>query len=500
VSSLASDLFSNTLTAYNTARRWFYWGVLLLFLIQILFIGPYHKLSATQKETVLEIAKHEERQAALEQLQSRFEEYREAVSSARRVLVLEPTKELVARFDRLNKIVLDLREMGPDEAAGHRGTFAVGGMPADFQPGSSADVAQRPSFSTAAQSRGGLSQAQAVTQSHPIMAQHEPESYWWDGYQPMAAETRRQVAVSQTQRDLLDVLEDFIETHLVSPLYEQLEQQWQDRLLPAIQNASKGVEEALQIEPWSVGIGEQLDAISSDLAKSLTVMQAMQVKPPTDRFWWSNQDQKAPQLEAGSQGLNTSEKLIEKQLAGASSMEAEVDRMITDAKAMYEASAEERAELEKLFKEMQKDLSSAATPLPSLALDLDRAAPWFPLWLGLALAALTISPALQLRKLAQLLPALSSQDDHKAARLWLLTEVGDPAQRILAVTALKAFVFAIWVAFFAAGASDGEEVRLYGGLLLLHVLGVVLVFVAAVIEANSRLGARRLALATVRTD
>mgnify|MGYP001826117642 FL=1 len=200
---------------------------------------------------------------------------------------------------------------------------------------------------------------------------------------------------------------------------------------------------------------------------------------------------KAMELEKASDGLITSEENIKQKVTSATSNEAQIKKMMIDSKKVYEAYVKEKADLEKRFEDMQLELTEASTPLPSLALDLETTAPWFPLWLGLALSLLTIFPAIQLQKLSKLLPLLNDQGDHNAARLWLMTEIGDPAQRVMALIAMIAVVFVVWIYFFAAAPSEGELSLLIGEIIDFRVLGVALVVVAALIEAGLLLSARK---------
>ena len=195
-------------------------------------------------------------------------EYERAVVSARHALVSVPTQDLVERFDKLNGIVLELHQMGPDAAAGDRGMLTVGEIPAGLNLESNLDEVQRSGFSAGPAPRAGSPQAQAVPQISNAPISDEPGSRWWDGYQPMSRETRRAVAESATQSVLLKALEDYVDTTIVDPIYGRMDMQWKKNLFPAIEESSEGVSTALQIEPWRKEIEEKLNAILNSFDKS----------------------------------------------------------------------------------------------------------------------------------------------------------------------------------------------------------------------------------------
>lgn len=453
-----STLFTEARANYDAARRWFAIAVVGAAVFHVLIFHPYVTLSREKSDVALALVREtalRQELAAISPLWAALDQQGSAEAKRRLDALLG---ELQASFGRLNQIFAELKQLGPQAAAGDAGARL-------FRPA--------PSMMVQAPLQIPNMAVQAIPRPTPVPYGGGA------GLPEMPADMRVALLGIGSRQAMLALIHPYIEQQIIDPRFAAFNRDWAELAVPAIGAAGEALRQRLEAAAVKFpDAAAQFAAAEQSVAAVLRAAQQFKVTAPAEPFWWAEAQGKG----AAFQGFSLS--LREASLQQGSAL-AELQRraeaaisLRQQAQAAIEASI---ARLEAEFKEQQQAFAAMVEPLKGIAIDLGNLVPYVPLLLGLGFAGLTGWLAARVRQLGQCVDLSVKADPASLAPLWLRGRVAASPWHQPAAMLARGAILAAWVALasaelFAAGVGWRPATLLFG------LVGMLAIAIAAAYE------------------
>ena len=228
-----------------------------------------------------------------------------------------------------------------------------------------------------------------------------------------------QIVNAKSVIDIRKVLRPFIERNIVDPVFQQLNDHWQKDIVPSIEGKSQVI--LAKLTRGEKGFTDSKDlwgTIRQSVAITVQVANELEFHPPEDPFWWSSVRGKQVALFA-----------IESE-ASARLQSAMVDSdVLAELNTQLKASLAREEELQdslkqnlervkKDFETYRRQLVALGKPFEFLTVDLNVFVSFFPLFLGVVLAAISIWPARRLQELAESVELMAKRGHGEPGWSW----------------------------------------------------------------------------------
>jgi hypothetical protein len=416
----AATLFTEARANHEAARRWFCIAAAGLAIFHVMIFRPYVDLTGKKAEAASGLASGTVLKQELDAMSPALARL-SALSTGEAKRRLDGLlADLRSTFDRLNDILMQLRAMGADRAAGDAGAQL-------FPPPMS-------SLSMAVQ----MPIANAVAQRGPQPADADSD------LPAMNSALRRAVAAAGSQSSVLEAIRPYIEEEIIAPRFSAFNDGWQSDVAPEVASAGDALLQRIHAAA-SKFPGEAASWTSAEQAVAAVVSATakFKIEPPSNRFWWAAAESKDTAVHGFLQTLGISAldrapalteltQRTEAAITANTQQQAEIDKSM--------------AALDEQFHEQQKELAEMVAPLKGIAIDLGTVVPYFPAILAAAFIALTIWLAVRIRELGEAVALVARGDPASPAPEWLHRRVaGSPWHRGRAII-LRSVVLVAWVA------------------------------------------------------
>jgi hypothetical protein len=290
----------------------------------------------------------------------------------------------------------------------------------------------------------------------------------------LSQELTKQVKSAGDIAEIRRVLLPWINTNLINPAFQEVQEIWNDEILPGLEGQVTQTKETLRDIPADAvpapallaELRERLDQVAQEARR-------IQFTAPTNDHWWTSVEGKGTTAEyIGKAAIKKLE--LTKPLANATELKKLSERARKSAEALETQLKTSLAAQEEAFKKQGQKLEDLAKPLSFLTLDLAYIATNFPLLLGFGLAAAIVWPAYRRCELARAHHLIAREDPE--ARVWAdllaLNTRNRVADWLLIAAAVLWIALAAWQLGHFGIVSRADAARL-GGLALIPVLGSI---------------------------
>jgi hypothetical protein len=422
--ALADALFAEARSRHEAACRWFYIAIAGLALFQIAIFHPYLVLVQEKAEvertiTAKTLLKQEVDGIAPEL--ARLDELGAQDAQKRLAALLA---ELRGTFDRLNRALEQLHQIGPDAAA-----TAAGEKP--FLPPEVPMMAQMPA----------------------PMAQMMPTPVPTTGYGSivglpvMAAPLRSAVAHVSTRAELVELIRPYVDGEIIEPMFDRFNVGWQREGVPALvsaaQRATQRITDARQKFPMEAEAWTRMAQAVAAIEKSASQLKAQQ---PGNATWWAAAEGKGATIGGFALALNDAEA---KRLVALGDILQSAEAALNAGKQQQESINRKIDELKEEFRAQQAELAAKVEPLKAVSVDLAVVVQFYPLILGLVLSGVTAWRATRVEELRGIVTLISRGDRSGLAFQWLLARTGASRGRPHILSAVRCLAFIAWLSFSA---------------------------------------------------
>jgi len=432
---------------YSVAIRWSYITVILVFLIHLMTIGPFIELNRAKTKTEAEKQRLSDVGSKIAGLSRSFRKLEQTTVYELDKRLESLVAHLQSEFERLDFTVHDLRKKAETESALLPEEFqlwipidlreihvaiAYAGMTLQFLrllhniPETQKELPEEvknqlrdhlgsTEFRQSVESTLEQKRFKPFTHDLGRIQSSVPAAISTDVEQELPFQIRdpdllTKIKSANTRGELLIAVKTFVEENIVKPRYLTLNEDWKDRILPAVQRQSKTL--ARSIETAKKGFPEEPELWEDVLAALTTTTSAtndLELKPPSKPpFWWSTVVGKetaalelSERVARGLREFEPDEKVVKQLLEpeALTSLRKEVTNLLNEQEKLARQFPVKLKLLEQQFKEQQERLASLAEPIGFIALELGSVIALFPLLLGLIFGALTAWTSLRLREL-----------------------------------------------------------------------------------------------------
>lgn len=283
-------------------------------------------------------------------------------------------------------------------------------------------------------------------------------------------ELQQKILAANSLIELETILLPVIETDIIQPQFDQLNQAWREHTLPTLTGQIKRILAILQdTRPAAPEAEPVWHETQANLEQVLAVVADITFQPPVlDSAWWES-------VSGKREAVADMESLVLDQLKDTmdsgtvTALSNQIASTLRQQQALQTSLQEDLDRIEECFVKQQSHFALLGKPFEFLSFDIDMLVSRFPLLLGIMLAAITVWPARRLWEVAWTAELMAKQGQEPIPLAWLKghlwmslpqTDTTDTeanfTQRILLENVGRALLFCLWVGIAAWEFQDWE--------------------------------------------
>jgi hypothetical protein len=421
--SFLTSLFERSREHYESGARWTTTVILLLIGFHVLFYSHFidlnTRLTAAGETLEDNVRAHNTAKKVAEQLKGLFDD----ADSQLEARLEQTLEELRLDLGRLSSMVDGIRVEGigllpprpdaerdagiPPDGGGNDLSFSYTGPDPSITPYSA-----RP---TELQSRNMALQAPLPIEGRPPV-----------GYIPVRVDLDQAlveaIKAAPDVQALREILRATIEAQIIEPRFQELNDYWQTEILPRIRDRAKHLKGRIddakrdlpgQTPRWE-GLVKQIDS-------AMEAAGNLHFRPPGTPFWASVAGKGATLLE-----VRMSAREALREFGSANSFLETLEAAVKEQRSVEVELEKKLDALEEAFKQQKGKLSAFGSSLEDVPLDLVTTVSYFPLLIGLVLAALWTRQTGRLKELAWAIQEMTKEDRESPLRSWLVARLPGP--------------------------------------------------------------------------
>ncbi len=354
---LLKSMFLRARDHYESAVRWAFIGILICLSLHLITFSQFVRLGKQLSRVQDEIIRFSDFESTVTNIESKLIQLQGIATTALNTRIEIMLDELIGDFTALDRTIASLHPTSSAIAAG-------------------TPLSQDPTL-----------QMQAFQRSGKIIKLDEEQK----------SQIRETKDIDELRRVLLPV----IEREIIHPRFDELNNYWNNTVLPDITQQAESILKDLQEnQPPSFEYKGLWDEIRHTVEQTVATTTTLKFQPPAkDPYWWAS-------VAGKTEELSNIEHATVRELKAIAGFEAvaELSRQIGEAlgqrKELQATLQEELKRIEENFNKQQSQLAALGKPFEVLSLDINALVSRFPLLLGIVLAAITVWPAYRLWELA----------------------------------------------------------------------------------------------------
>lgn len=409
---LGVQFFTGAKTQFETATKWRWVIVALLAYLQVGLVGPFAAHTRDKAVVDRQLADNRAAEEALKPVLDAANKLADSVSHAKDQVASALKTDLIERFQRLSAVINGLAELGAAKAEGDDGAALF-----------------------ASPSRMPQMQQQAPREDPSALV-------------PMSAALRRLIGESAKfpGGDLPAELQAYVNAQVIAPAFTRANQAWAGSGVTIAQDGAAALAAGIARARTSAPAAAQdLDRLDKSVAALREQAQRLVFAPPESPDWWRTVGGKEASILSMTFGFAARVRDLTTSQVALQALSTQITDIVGRNREAAAALTDSLAELDKRAAELQSQLGEIGAPLKVISFRLAEIAPFMPLILAVALAAIAAWTADGLRRMTLAAGLVGDAATRTIIRTWLRAAAGGSRAQVAAMELAVMVAGVAWV-------------------------------------------------------